>query len=71
MTENNQNQPRLIPKSGEENFADLRRKGIYYVDKTQYLKPLFIGTNDRLLLLRDELPASRRHLFAAGALPGT
>ena len=52
MTENNQNQPRLIPKSGEENFADLRRKGIYYVDKTQYLKPLFIGTNDRLLLLR-------------------
>ena len=36
----------------QSTFADLRRKGIYYVDKTQYLKPLFIGTNDRLLLLR-------------------
>ena len=52
MTEISQNQARLIPKSGEEDFADLRRKGIYYVDKTQYLKPLFIGTNDRFLMLR-------------------
>ena len=52
MTENNQNQPRLIPKSGQENFATLRKNGIYYVDKTQYLKPLFIGTNDRFLMLR-------------------
>ena len=52
MTEKNQNQPRLIPKSGEEDFETLRQDGIYYVDKTQYLKPLFSDTASRLLLLR-------------------
>ena len=28
------------------------KMGIYYVDKTQYLKPLFSDTASRLLLLR-------------------
>ena len=52
MTENNQNRPRLIPMPGEEDFETLRKNGIYYVDKTQYLKPLFSGTASRFLLLR-------------------
>ena len=37
---------------GEEDFADLRKDGVYYVDKTQYLKPLFRGTERCFLLLR-------------------
>ncbi len=44
MTEKKLSQPRLIPVPGEEDFADLRKDGVYYVDKTQYLKPLFRGT---------------------------
>lgn len=41
MTEKVQNQPRLIPRAGEDDFEILRQSGIYYADKTQYLKPLF------------------------------
>ena len=52
MTETCQNQPRLEPKAGDEDFATFRENGIYYVDKTEYLKPLFCGTNSRFLLLR-------------------
>ena len=52
MTEKNQNQPRLVPKAGDEDFVTFRENGIYYVDKTQYLKPLFAGTDSRFLLLR-------------------
>ena len=52
MTENNQNRPRLVPLPGEEDFETLREQGIYYVDKTQYLKPLFRGRAGRFLLLR-------------------
>ena len=52
MTETGQNQPRLEPKAGDEDFATFRENGIYYVDKTEYLKPLFCGTNSRFLLLR-------------------
>ena len=52
MTENKQNRPRLVPLPGEEDFETLREQGIYYVDKTQYLKPLFAGTDSRFLLLR-------------------
>ena len=46
MAEASQNQTRLIPKPGAEDFRDLRRKNGYYVDKTQYLKPLFYSGND-------------------------
>ena len=52
MTETAPNQPRLAPKRGDEDFAVFREDGIYYADKTQYLKPLFSGTASRLLLLR-------------------
>ena len=52
MTENKQNRPRLVPLPGEEDFETLREQGIYYVDKTQYLKPLFSGRAGRFLLLR-------------------
>ena len=52
MTETGQNQTRLTPKAGDEDFADFRENGIYYVDKTQYLKPLFVDTDSRFLLLR-------------------
>ena len=52
MTEKVQNQPRLIPRAGEDDFEILRQSGIYYADKTQYLKPLFLGTDRRFLLLR-------------------
>ena len=52
MTEKNQNQPRLVPKAGDEDFVTFRENGIYYVDKTQYLKPLFVDTDSRFLLLR-------------------
>ena len=52
MTEKKLSQPRLIPVPGEEDFADLRKDGVYYVDKTQYLKPLFRGTERCFLLLR-------------------
>ena len=52
MTETDRNQTKLIPKPGEEDFRALRKKSGYYVDKTQYLKPLFSGRRDRLLLLR-------------------
>ena len=52
MTETGQNQTRLTPKAGDEDFAVFRENGIYYVDKTQYLKPLFLDTDSRFLLLR-------------------
>ena len=52
MTETGQNQTRLTPKAGDEDFAVFRENGIYYVDKTQYLKPLFVDTDSRFLLLR-------------------
>ena len=52
MTETGQNQTRLEPKAGDEDFAVFRENGIYYVDKTQYLKPLFVDTDSRFLLLR-------------------
>ena len=39
MTTESQNQPRLAPKRGDEDFAVFRENGIYYADKTQYLKP--------------------------------
>ncbi|MCI6199140.1 MAG: AAA family ATPase [Succinivibrionaceae bacterium] len=52
MAEASQNQTRLIPKPGAEDFRDLRRKNGYYVDKTQYLKPLFCSGSDWFLLLR-------------------
>ena len=52
MTTESQNQPRLAPKRGDEDFAVFRENGIYYADKTQYLKPIFAGTASRLLLLR-------------------
>ena len=52
MTETGPNQPRLAPKRGDEDFAVFRDEGIYYADKTQFLKPLFSGTGSRLLLLR-------------------
>ena len=52
MTETGQNQTRLKPKAGDEDFAVFRENGIYYVDKTQYLKPLFLDTDSRFLLLR-------------------
>ena len=52
MTKAGENQPRLAPKRGDEDFAVFREDGIYYADKTQYLKPLFSGTASRLLLLR-------------------
>ena len=52
MTETGRNQTRLEPKAGDEDFATFREEGIYYVDKTQYLKPLFSGTNSRFLMLR-------------------
>ena len=52
MTKAGENQPRLAPKRGDEDFAVFRDEGIYYADKTQFLKPLFSGTGSRLLLLR-------------------
>ena len=52
MTETGQNQTRLTPKAGDEDLAVFRENGIYYVDKTQYLKPLFVDTDSRFLLLR-------------------
>ena len=52
MTKAGENQPRLAPKRGDEDLAVFRDEGIYYADKTQFLKPLFSGTGSRLLLLR-------------------
>ena len=52
MNETCLNQTRLEPKAGDEDFAVFRENGIYYVDKTQYLKSLFLGTDSRFLLLR-------------------
>ena len=52
MTKAGENQPRLAPKRGDEDFAVFRDEGIYYADKTQFLKPLFSGTGSWLLLLR-------------------
>ena len=52
MNETCLNQTRLEPKAGDEDFAVFRENGIYYVDKTQYLKPLFVDTDSRFLLLR-------------------
>lgn len=40
---------------GEEFFAPLRKRGIYYVDKTEYLKPLLCGSGRALLLQRPAL----------------
>ncbi len=43
--------PALRVKSGTEDFSEFIRKGYYYVDKTQYLRPIF-DADDRLLILR-------------------
>lgn len=43
------------PMPGEEFFASLRKRGIYYVDKTEFLKPLFCGSGRALLLQRPAL----------------
>ena len=52
MKAEKQNQSKLLPRPGEENFKALREGGYYYVDKTQYLKPMFSGTKLCLLMLR-------------------
>ena len=43
--------PALKVKSGTEDFAKYIKDGYYYVDKTQYLRPIF-DADDRLLILR-------------------
>ena len=43
--------PALRVKSGTEDFAKYIKYGYYYVDKTQYLRPIF-DADDRLLILR-------------------
>ena len=40
----------LIPY-GVQNFADVRRRGLYYVDKTAYIRELEVRS-DKLFLVR-------------------
>ena len=47
-----ENQKRPEPCPGEEDFKAFRESGWYYVDKTQYLKPIFCSNNIRFLILR-------------------
>ncbi len=42
----------LQAKSGTEDFKTFIDKGYYYVDKTQYLKPIFEAADAPLLILR-------------------
>ena len=42
----------IIPAAGPSDFREYIDNGFFYVDKTGYLKPLFLGTNPRTLILR-------------------
>ena len=47
-----QNKTPIIPAAGPSNFREYIEQGYYYVDKTEFIRPAFLGTNPQLLILR-------------------
>ncbi len=47
-----QNKTPLLPGAGSSDFREYINRGFYYVDKTGYLRTLFLDTTPRTLILR-------------------